>query len=648
MCRSVFSKKLDTLPSTLALFCNFDADDLADALSKGGGRHVLAVGSGGSAVVAEYLARCRDTLGLGPTSVQSPMQLVLETQDLSESDVWLFSAGSQNPDIVASVRAAVARGAANIHLVTRNPDGQAAWQLSTQGGRIHVVPVSEWKDGFLATHSLLSSVTALLLAADLVACGPHGSSQLLASLSAQLESRRDTFIEGASWNHLTTLRPTDTLLIVADPLLRPVSVLLEISVWEASLCPVQVTDLRNFAHGRHSWLHHRGLDTFVLALTTAESRPIWSAISNVVPSSIRRFAQEHGAGGRLDIALAIISTLGLVERIGETLGIDPGSPGFAEYGRLIYNDQSLVQFAAPMLPNVRHKRAAIARADNFDPTCRSLDAISSEWISDLANAVIAGVVLDYDGTIVATNERYSLPNKMITFELIRLLRLGLRLGIATGRGGSAGETIRSMFPADMLNSISIGYYNGGHVRSAEVNIETDPAMSDPNILDTEVWLDANPGLFLKKAFKNQAVQITINKDKLRRPYRFLSDLGKCAAYSDGRVKVLESGHSFDIIPMASSKLAIVDAVISSLSENSVVLRVGDSGSKTGNDHELLTHAHGISVGDVCGAAEGCWSLFGSDLQGPDALLRILRSLLPVEYGKFCLDLPTLYDCGLSD
>ena len=612
----------------------------------GGGRHALAVGSGGSAAVAEYLARCRDTLGLGPTNVQSPMQVVLETQDLSQSDVWLFSAGSQNSDIVASVRAALDRGAANIHLVTCNPDGEAACLLSTRGGRIHIVPVSERRDGFLATHSLLSSVTALLLAADLVAGGPSRSSQLLASLAARLKGRRDTFIDGASRKLLTTLRPTDTLLIVADPLLRPVSVLLETSVWEASLCSVQVTDIRNFAHGRHSWLHHRGLETFMLALTTVDSRSIWTAISNIVPYSIRRFAQEYSAGGRLDIALAIIDGLVLVETIGETLGIDPGSPGIADYGREIYNDQSLVRFAGPLLPNVRHKRAAIAKADTFDPACKPLDAICSEWLTALANAVIVGAVLDYDGTIVATTERWSLPNKLITIELIRLLRLGLRLGIATGRGGSAGETVRSLFPADMLNLILIGYYNGGHVRSAEVNIEHDPAQTDPDIRDVEAWLDANPDLFTEMAFKSQAVQITINKNKLCRPYRFPSNFGRCAAYSDGRVKVLESGHSYDIVPKASSKLAVVDALSSSLSADSIVLRLGDSGAKTGNDHELLTHAHGISVGEVCGAADGCWSLFGSDLQGPDALLRILRSLLPVEHGKFCLDLPTLGLRGL--
>ena len=43
----------------------------------------------------------------------------------------------------------------------------------------------------------------------------------------------------------------------------------------------------------------------------------------------------------------------------------------------------------------------------------------------------------------------------------------------------------------------------------------------------------------------------------------------------------------------------------------------------------------------CGAADGCWSLFGSQTQGPDALLRILRALLPVANGKIRLDVASL-------
>ncbi len=641
MSTPVFSAKLDRLPATLDLFRDFDTSDLADALATGGGRHAVAVGSGGSAIAAEYLVRCRDTLGLGPTTVQTPMQVVLESRDLGLSDVWLFSASGDNPDIVATVRAARDRGAVSIHLVTRNPDGEAARLVSTVGGALHTVPVSDRKDGFLATHSLLSSVTALLLASDLVSRDPRQPVQLLDSLTARLVDMRANFTKAASRKALTTLRPTDTLLIAADPMLRPLAVLLDTSTWEASLCPVQITDLRNLAHGRHSWLHHRGAETLVLALTTADSRPVWVTINDALPSWIRRFVQDHCAGGRLDNALAIIDGLGLIEVMGETLGTDPGKPGTADYSRAIYDDRSLAQFAETMPPNVRHKRAAIARADTFDPVGAPLDAVGRKWLAALAMADIGGAVLDYDGTIVATAGRWSVPEPEIVEELMRLLRLGFRLGVATGRGGSAGEDLRKVLPPDLLRSVVIGYYNGGHLRTAEVDIEHDPAQPDPAIQETAAWLDENPELFSAKNYKCRGVQITIDMDWLQRPYRFLVDLGGCAAFADGRVKVMGSGHSYDIIPTASTKLAVFDAIRAVLPADDVVLCLGDSGTKSGNDHALLAHTHGISVGEVCGAAEGCWSLFGSQPQGPEALLRILRALLPVANGKVRLDVASL-------
>ncbi|OZA93518.1 MAG: hypothetical protein B7X57_04770, partial [Erythrobacter sp. 34-65-8] len=106
MITPVFSEKLDSLPGTLDELRSFDASGMANALAGGGRRHAVAIGSGGSAIAVEYLARCRETLGLGPTTVQTPMGVVLDESALTGSDVWLFSAGGDNPDAVAACRAA--------------------------------------------------------------------------------------------------------------------------------------------------------------------------------------------------------------------------------------------------------------------------------------------------------------------------------------------------------------------------------------------------------------------------------------------------------------------------------------------------------------------------------------------------------------
>src|SRR3546814_5746306 len=87
------------------------------------------------------------------------------------------------------------------------------------------------------------------------------------------------------------LRSDDLLLLICDPQLRPVAELIETSAWEASLCPVQRTDVRNFAHGRHSWLHHHPDRSMVLGLVGKDGLPLWHAVAARLPD-IRRSEEQ--------------------------------------------------------------------------------------------------------------------------------------------------------------------------------------------------------------------------------------------------------------------------------------------------------------------------------------------------------------------
>src|SRR5258708_469027 len=220
---SRFTEKLDQLTDTLDLLKDFDASSLGRALAAGRNLHAFAVGSGGSAITAEYLARCRDTLSLGPTTVQTPMQTVLGTHELSTSDIWLFSAGADNPDVTAAARAAVDRRCRSLHLLTRSPSGVAARIVAENGGTVHVVPVADPRDGYLATHSLVSAVVALLLASD-SACGdPRGAPKLLAKLSAHLWDGRGQATRRATVERPTSLHSQDTMIFASDPQIRHVA-----------------------------------------------------------------------------------------------------------------------------------------------------------------------------------------------------------------------------------------------------------------------------------------------------------------------------------------------------------------------------------------------------------------------------------------
>src|SRR5690606_12572939 len=99
------------------------------------------------------------------------------------------------------------------------------------------------------------------------------------------------------------------------------------SAWEAALCPVQRTDVRNFAHGRHTWLHHRGERTVILGLIGDDGRDIWARAEALLPKTVRRHLFDFGDAGRLRTAIGIVEGLVIVEAIGTATAIDPGKPG---------------------------------------------------------------------------------------------------------------------------------------------------------------------------------------------------------------------------------------------------------------------------------------------------------------------------------
>ena len=635
------SSKLDALPATLDMIAGFDPSSIATALARGGARGALAVGSGGSVVAAEYFLRCRDSLGFGLTSVATPMQVVTDHFALASTPVWLFSAGGDNPDVSAAAKAAIDRGCRDINIVTRNAAGAAAALVSKCGGHVHVVPVADEKDGYLATHSLLSMTASLLMASAMVSRESVASPSPLEVISARLAASRNPGERIRLAEKWQGIRKSDTLVIAGDTLLRPVACLLDTSFWEASICPVQTTDLRNLAHGRHAWFHHRTDETVLLALTGSSSRSTWRAIEGALPEGLRRVSIDYGTCGRLANILGLIDGLAVIEAVGDVLSIDPGKPGIGEFGRAIYDDRSLETLAHELPASVRHKRAAIAKADSAPPENLSLLTICSARFQDLEQALVGGVVFDYDGTIVSTEDRFKVPDQAIIDQLVRLHRLGVKIGIATGRGGSAGDDLRKVLPADVLPSIIIGYYNGGHIRTADVDIDLDPPAANPAIAATVTWLNKQDELFLEKTFKARPVQICIDRHRLRYPFRFALDVARCPQIESGEVRVSESGHSFDIIPSSSTKTTVVEAIRSVAGDGKGVLCFGDSGSSSGNDHALLSHAYGISVGEVCGAPNGCWSLFGNTITGPTALLRALSALVASSSGEIRLDVSAL-------
>ncbi len=622
-----YSEKLDGLLQTVDQVLDAEFSQLASAIVMGADRPTIAIGSGGSAITAQYFGRCRETLFGGATDIETAAEFVLGNSDLKSSDVWLFSAGADNPDSVACVIAARARNAGRIIVVTRNPVGAAASGAIGHGANIFVVPVFAAKDGFLATHSLLASVLSLLLACDKASSDPVGEplTVRLRSLLARALSveARTTWIRKFS-----SLRADDLLLLICDPQLKSVGKLIETSAWEASLCPVQLTDMRNFAHGRHSWLHHRAAKTFVLGLVGYETHVMWEDITSRLPPATRQLTAKIGDGGRLWNVIGIAEALVIVEAMGAAVDIDPGRPGIADFGRALYYNDRLLKLSLSLGSSTRQKRAAMLSRDDIS-TEGSISDASTDWKAGLLTNPVSAIILDYDGTMISDEERYRAPRVQICEELIRLARLGIRLGIATGRGGSGGKALRGALPSVLHDEIIIGYYNGAYLQPLSVDIEANPPPVDDALAETFAWLQAHPELFSNSSggrFSN--VQISIKLDNLVNFGTFRAAIQACPPVARGAVKFALSGHSVDFVASTTSKTSVYSLLKSKVPVDTAIICIGDSGARNGNDSELLSHPHGISVGTVCGRLDGCWSLYGNELTGPEALLKILRAMQP--------------------
>lgn len=637
---TVFAEKLATLPNTIRLAGEGPVADLAEALHAGHGRPTLALGSGGSAVTAAYLAHCRTSLGLGFTAVQTPMEFVLSMHDWSGWDIWLFSAGADNADISAAYTMAKSSSAQAIYLVTINPDGATATRARLDlRVQTFVAPTSERKDGFLATHSMVAMITALLAASGHVA-GNSAPDQLVTRFDSVVQAVLE---EQRAADAVRDFCVGDTIIIMHDPRCQTLATLIETSLWETGIAPVQRTDFRNFAHGRHVWAARHPSKMLMLALTAAESRAVWQPIAAALPGDIRAGSLDLGHAGRFRTAVSVIEGLVLINALGERSQTDPGKPGRGPFAGAIYDDAALSDLAVAFTSNVVHKSRAIQFND--EERCReeAVHCAGRDWKVSLSAAAIGGVVMDYDGTIVTTEERLSPPSSAIIGEIIRLLDAGIAVGFATGRGGSAGEMLRSVLPERVHDYVLMGYYNGSHIRPLSVDIQLEPPPFHSAIETIGAWIEGSGLIRLGATFKHGPVQVTIGRDDVLAPELFLQSLRRHPDVANGSVVVTQSHHSYDLYPSGTSKRAVIEAVQAGMADNVLkVLALGDSGSALGNDHDLLSQQPSISVDSVCGDLDGCWTIFGHDAKGPSALLRILEALT-VESGVARLHLSGLRD-----
>lgn len=165
-----------------------------------------------------------------------------------------------------------------------------------------------------------------------------------------------------------------------------------------------------------------------------------------------------------------------------------------------------------------------------------------------------------------------------------------------------------------------------------MDIDVHRPEADSDIERAIDWMNRNNHMFSCFPASKSGVQVAVQKKDLVSPSQFERAINEFLPSVENRLRLDRLAHSYDLVVACASKQNVVKAVKAKIPEDAAVFCLGDSGTIIGNDRDLISSPSGISVDTVCCSPEGSWTLFGYEHTGPDALQKILASLIPSANG----------------
>ncbi len=643
-----YASELARLSGTYIWALSADVDALTEALGKAASYPLVAVGSGGSLTAAMFCATLHERVTGQPAQSCTPLEYVSSPPFArSKSAVILFSAGGSNPDIIAAARSAMLSEPPLFIVLTAREGTPIANAVKDCAFAVPVelrVPTNG--DGFLATNSLLASVLVVYRAYRNIVPLDQPLPTTVEGLVGEDPEKRMAALTSHLW-------PRTTLVVLHGLLTKPAALDLESKFTEAALGNVQVSDFRNFAHGRHYWLAKQGVNTAVLALIARQDEKLAQATLRLLPQSIPVARVAVPQDGMLSSLAALVLALHIVGVAGRTRGLDPGRPGVPLFGRRLYGLRTLSTLNLGLGDGPRRIReCAIFRKADAPASQLIVPGHLKAWedaydafIGALTSTTYAGLVLDYDGTLVEEGDRFTGPNEAIVKHLLRLLKGGVPIAIASGRGKSVREQLRESVPRKFWEAVLIGYYNGSEI--ARLNDEAVPAGTVHPCPELVVIADA----IRTDTMISRAAHVSVRHRQISvRPktpvstthlWQWVMELAIKRGTS--RVQVVQSGHSIDVIPIDVTKLSVVKRLRADtgLSTDAPILSIGDRGRWPGNDALLLSEPWTLSVNEVSPDPATCWNLAPPGYRGTFATRRYLGAIQVARESTFKLQLGLL-------
>ena len=628
-----YAEELTKLADTFIWAATTDLRPLQQAIRLGSISPLRAVGSGGSLTGAHALAGLHQRYAGRVATAVTPMMAMDEPLEDSVA-TWLLSAGGSNVDIMAAAKTIILREPRQLSVLCGRPTSPLA-KLCRQHPFVDLLlyPPPTDKDGFLATNSLLG-FSALLTRAYATELGSEADWRDVVGYLEPLLS--DTAAAPKAWEAATVpLWTRRTTLVLHGPSTWVGAVDLESKFTEAALGHIQIADYRNFAHGRHHWLAKRSETSAVLAFITAADRSLAERTLSLIPAGVPQARLAFDGGPSATALASLLAAIRIAGWAGSTRGIDPGRPGVPAFGRMLYRlplPRPRRRAGVPRL--TPREAAAITRKAGIEPSRLATLGEFGHWHEAfttfrdrLRSALFAGIVLDYDGTVVDTRYRFHSAEPKMADELARLVKTGVHIAVATGRGKSVRHELQRLLPPELWPLVLVGYYNGAEVAWLNDN-------SVPNgcqqvctaLLPLREALHRHPELSGNVKQEDRLFQITLQPTGFVSPERLWDVVHNVITLTrTDKVSVTRSGHSIDIVTSGVSKLNVIRRLRESITDASI-LTIGDRGRWPGNDHELLSEPFALGVDEVSVDPATCWHLGEPGQRGPTVTLDYLLAL----------------------
>lgn len=596
--KPLYRGELKVLEATYIEALTTDVSVLHAALSDLGSGAAVFVGSGGSMVLAHLAARMHERVCRQPARACTSLEL-LDLPQLTRRGALLFSSSAKHPD-AHQVLLDFKRGRFSPTALVTHRAGEDVLALVSPD--THVVTLAQpiQPDGFLATGTIMQVATQLIRAY-------LEAPELPQSLKVEDDNGE--------------LR--DEVLVLTPPSLACVAADIEVRLVESGLACVQVADLRNFAHGRHTGFAKRSERTTVIALSDDASQLLADGTTALLPptSDLRRW-HCNGSWEAAVIRL-LFRSMRLAGAVGERAAVDVASPTVPLFGRRLYRLPLRQRVPNQLAGGIERKLLASGAGDDAPGRALYSEAAAA-WAVEMNRRRVAGLVLDYDGTVCWTRRRWELPNEEVSKALHELLASGLIIGFASGRGRSLHVDLRRWVQKPRWPQVLVGLYNGAVLLRLD---ETLPDLRNPSAWSRAVIAAIGDGFQVQELqVVERGAQVSVSIPDGVFHHAYLAPLLEDRLAGSGvAAQVLASGHSVDIVQPTSTKIAVAELVEQRAGGD--VLAIGDQGQLGGNDHGLLARTAATLSVDRCSAdAYTCWFAGTGEYVGPTLLVRYLRAL----------------------